>query len=200
MNIPSKTISEAVEQLSKFPGIGRKSALRMVIHLLKQDEMNVSKLTKAIGSLKTDVKFCKTCQNIADEELCSICKSPSRESTLICVVKEFQDIISIENTGSFNGLYHVLGGLISPIDGIGPEDINLHSLLIRCKEGVDEVVLALGATMEGDTTEYYIAKKLGELGVKSSALSRGISVGGDLEYADEITLARSIRNRTQLNS
>ncbi|MCB9263191.1 MAG: recombination protein RecR [Flavobacteriales bacterium] len=196
MNFPSETIETAVEQLSRFPGIGKKTALRMTLFLLKDKAENVERMTTAIGNLKTKVNYCSVCGNIAEADVCSICKSVNRNKQLVCVVKDFQDIISIENTGQFNGVYHVLGGVISPMDGIGPDEIAISSLLSRIEnEQITELVFALSANMEGDTTAFYISRKVEALNVKISTIARGIAVGGELEYADEITLGRSILNR-----
>ncbi len=200
MSTSSSLIDKAVDQLSKFPGIGKKSALRMALHLLKRPEGDTLDLSQALLSLRTEIKFCKQCFNLSDAELCNICNSPSKDESLVCVVRDFQDVIAIENTGHYSGHYHVLGGLISPVDGIGPRDIKIPELLSRASDGtIKEVIVALSSTLEGDTTEYYLAKKLRELGIKVSTLSKGISVGGELEYADEMTLARSIRNRINLD-
>jgi len=199
MSTSSNLINKAVEQLSKFPGIGQKSALRMALHLLKKSEGDTVELSQALITMRTEIKFCKQCYNISDAELCNVCRSPSKDESLVCVVKDFQDVIAIENTGQYNGHFHVLGGLISPVDGVGPSDVKIPELLQRVEQGdIKEAIIALSSTLEGDTTEYYIAKKLRELGVKVSTLSKGISVGGELEYADEMTLARSIRNRVNL--
>ncbi|PCJ64954.1 MAG: recombination protein RecR [Bacteroidetes bacterium] len=201
MSTSSNLINKAVEQLSKFPGIGQKSALRMALHLLKRPEADTVELSQAILKLRTEIKFCKQCFNLSDADLCNVCKSPSKDQGLVCIVKDFQDVIAIENTGQYNGLFHVLGGLVSPVDGVGPSDVKIPELLERVSEGtITEAIIALSSTLEGDTTEYYIAKKLKALGVKVSTLSKGISVGGELEYADEMTLARSIRNRVSLDS
>lgn len=200
MHLPSKVLESAVNELSQFPGIGKKTALRMVIHLMKQPEESVGALAKAIINLKTNLQFCSICHNVSEHEHCDICASVNRNKQLICVVKDFQDCISIESTGQYNGTYHVLNGLVSPLDGIGPEDINIASLLRRVDEQpVEEVILALSATMEGDTTTFYIAKKLREKSIKVSQISRGISIGGELEFADEITLGRSLISRIQVN-
>ncbi len=196
MNLPSKVLEQAVNELSQFPGIGKKTALRMVIHLMKQNESSVGALAKAILNLKTNLQFCSICHNVAETETCDICKSINRNKNVICVVKDFQDCISIESTGQYSGTYHVLNGLISPLDGIGPEDINISSLLRRVdKNQTDEVILALSATMEGDTTSFYISKKLKDLSIKITQISRGIAIGGELEFADEITLGRSLLGR-----
>ncbi|MBT6235109.1 recombination mediator RecR [Bacteroidia bacterium] len=199
MSTSSNLINKAVEQLSKFPGVGHKSALRMALHLLKKSEGDTIDLSQALINMRTEIKFCRQCFNISDAELCNVCNSPSKDESVVCVVKDFQDVIAIENTGQYNGHFHVLGGLISPVDGIGPSDIKIPQLLARVEQGtIKEAIIALSSTLEGDTTEYYIAKKLRELNLKVSTLSKGISVGGELEYADEMTLARSIRNRVNL--
>jgi recombination protein RecR len=199
MSTSSNLINKAVEQLSKFPGVGHKSALRMALHLLKKSEGDTIDLSQALINMRTEIKFCRHCFNISDAELCNVCNSPSKDESVVCVVKDFQDVIAIENTGQYNGHFHVLGGLISPVDGIGPSDIKIPQLLARVEQGtIKEAIIALSSTLEGDTTEYYIAKKLRELNLKVSTLSKGISVGGELEYADEMTLARSIRNRVNL--
>lgn len=199
MNLPSKVLEAAVNELSQFPGIGKKTALRMVIHLMKQPEDAVGSLAKAIINLKTNLQFCSICHNVAETDTCDICKSVNRNKRVICVVKDFQDCISIESTGQYNGTYHVLNGLVSPLDGIGPEEININTLLNRVDQNeTDEVILALSATMEGDTTAFYISKKLKDKPVKITQISRGISIGGELEFADEITLGRSLLNRIQM--
>lgn len=199
MSTSSNLINKAVDQLSRFPGIGKKSALRMALHLLKKDEGDTVELSQALIQLRTEIKFCKECYNISDAELCNVCSSPSKDGTTVCVVKDFQDVLAIENTGQYNGLFHVLGGLISPVDGVGPSDVKIPELIQRVERGeIKEVIVALSSTLEGDTTEYYISKKMHDLGLKVSTLSKGIAVGGELEYADEITLARSIRNRVNL--
>jgi recombination protein RecR len=196
MNFSSKAVESAVNELSKLPGVGKKTALRLVIYLLKSEESYVNKLGDSIMKLKTDVVFCSVCGNISEGSVCNICASLNRDQAVICVVKDFQDIMAIENTGQFNGVYHVLGGVISPLDGIGPDDLSIAGLIERVgKQQVTEVILALSANMEGDTTAFYISKLLMPLKVRISAISRGISVGGELEYADEITLGRSIKDR-----
>lgn len=193
---PSKTIENAVDELSRFPGIGKKTATRLALFLLKSNQESVEKLAQAIIDLKTKTRFCETCGNISESERCRICDSHNRNKQVICIVQDFQDIIAIENTGQYNGVYHVLGGLISPLEGIGPDDIAIPALMDRIgKEEINEVVLAISATMEGDTTAFYISKLLKDKHVRVSVISRGISVGGELEYADEITLGRSITNR-----
>ncbi len=201
MSTSSNLINKAVEQLSRFPGIGQKSALRMALYLLKRPDTEAMELSQAILKMRTEIKFCVKCYNISDADICNVCASPSKDSSIVCVVKDFQDVLAIENTGQYNGHFHVLGGLISPVDGIGPSDVRVPELLQRAATGeIKEAILALSSTLEGDTTEYYIAKKLGEIGVKVTTLSKGIAVGGELEYADEMTLARSIRNRVSLES
>jgi len=201
MSTSSNLINKAVEQLSRFPGIGQKSALRMALYLLKRPDTEAMELSQAILKMRTEIKFCVKCYNISDADICNVCASPSKDSSIVCVVKDFQDVLAIENTGQYNGHFHVLGGLISPVDGIGPSDVRIPELLQRAATGeIKEAILALSSTLEGDTTEYYIAKKLGEIGVKVTTLSKGIAVGGELEYADEMTLARSIRNRVSLES
>ena len=200
MNLPSKVLEQAVNELSRFPGIGKKTALRMVIHLMKQPEDVTASMAKAILNLKTNLRFCSVCHNVSESELCDICKSVNRNKRLICVVKDFQDCISIESTNQYNGTYHVLNGLISPVDGIGPNEINILSLINRVKQGeTDEVIMALSATIEGDTTAFYISKKLKDYNVKITQISRGIAIGGELEFADEITLGRSLHSRTVVN-
>lgn len=199
MSTSSNLINKAVDQLSRFPGVGKKSALRMALFLLKKEEMDTVELSQALITMRTEIKFCKQCYNISDAELCNVCNSPSKDQSVVCVVKDFQDVLAIENTGQYNGLFHVLGGLVSPVDGIAPSDIKIPELLSRVEKGeITEAILALSSTLEGDTTEYYIAKKLRALGIKVSTLSKGIAVGGELEYADEMTLARSIRNRVDI--
>lgn len=193
---PSRLLENAVNEFSKLPGIGRKSALRHVLHLLKQDIEEVEFLANSIIQLRQDIKHCKVCYNISDTDICGICQNPSRISSLICVVENIKDVMSIENTHQFKGLYHVLGGIISPMDGIGPSNIEIESLVERVAKGdIDEVILALSTTMEGDTTNFYIYKKLKGFDIKISTLARGVSIGDELEYADEVTLGRSIVNR-----
>ncbi|MBC7382217.1 MAG: recombination protein RecR [Bacteroidia bacterium] len=196
MNYPSSLIENAVNELSKFPGIGKKSALRMVLFLLKQDEGAVSKMGESIIKLRKEIKFCKRCYNVSDLELCNICGSQKRDQQLVCLVEDLRDVMAIENTNQFNGTYHILGGLINPINGIGPDQLQVNSLINRVKEmDVKEIIMALSATMEGDTTVFYLSKKLAASQVSISTISRGIAIGGELEYADEITLGRSIIGR-----
>lgn len=193
---PSKLLENAVEEFSRLPGIGRKTALRLVLHLLKCEESEVEDFGNAIITLKKEVKHCHICHNISDTDICSICSSKSRDYSVVCVVENIRDVMSIENTRQFNGLYHVLGGIISPMDGVGPGNLEIDSLVERIDEGnVTEVILALSTTMEGDTTNFYIYRKLKDKGVKITTIARGVSVGGEIEYTDELTLGRSILNR-----
>lgn len=198
---PSQLLERAVEAFSQLPGVGRKTALRLVLHLLRQSTEDVDSFADAVIRVKHDVKYCKVCHNISDNEVCSICSDPRRDASVVCVVENIQDIMAIENTQQFHGLYHVLGGIISPMDGIGPHDLEIESLVERVEEGtVKEIILALASTMEGDTTNFYISRKLKDTGVKLSVIARGISVGDELEYTDEVTLGRSILNRTPFES
>ena len=200
MNIekyPSRLLENAVNEFSKLPGIGRKSALRLVLHLLRQDESEVDAFGNSLIQLRKEIKHCKICHNISDSEICQICANPSRNNTVICVVENIRDVMSVENTHQFNGLYHVLGGIISPMDGIGPSDLEIKSLIKRIENNEDiiEVILALSTTMEGDTTNFYIYRKLKDKNIQITTLARGVSVGDELEYTDEITLGRSLVNR-----
>lgn len=200
MNFPSKLIEDAVVEISKLPGIGKKSALRLVLHLLKREETQTQLLADALTAMRTKTTYCRKCHNISDNELCQICSSPRRDHNIICVVEDTRDVLAIENTAQYRGLYHVLGGIISPLMGIGPNDLNIDSLLKRIEqadenEKVQEVILALSPTMEGDTTAFYLQKKLKAFPVKISTIARGIPIGGDLEYTDEVTLGRSILSR-----
>lgn len=198
MNFNSEILENAVHSLSSFPGIGKKTALRMVIHLINSNEDVVQQISKSILKLKTDLKFCGECGNISESSLCTICANPLRQEESICVVSDFKDVLAVENTAQFKGKYHVLGGLISPIDGVSPDDLNIEKLLERVeKDNIKEVIIALSANMEGDTTTFYLSKLLKSYSVKISTIARGISVGGELEYADEITLGRSITHRVQ---
>lgn len=198
---PSQLLERAVEAFSQLPGVGRKTALRLVLHLLRQSTEDVDSFADAVIRVKHDVKYCKVCHNISDNEVCSICSDPRRDGSVVCVVENIQDVMAIENTQQFHGLYHVLGGIISPMDGIGPHDLEIESLIERVEEGtVKEIILALASTMEGDTTNFYISRKLKDTGVKLSVIARGISVGDELEYTDEVTLGRSILNRTPFES
>ncbi len=198
---PSQLLERAVEAFSQLPGVGRKTALRLVLHLLRQSTEDVDSFADAVIRVKHDVKYCKVCHNISDNEVCSICSDPRRDASVVCVVENIQDVMAIENTQQFHGLYHVLGGIISPMDGIGPHDLEIESLVQRVEEGtVKEIILALASTMEGDTTNFYISRKLKDADVKLSVIARGISVGDELEYTDEVTLGRSILNRTPFES
>jgi len=200
MNYPSRLIEDAVGEISRLPGIGKKTALRLALHLLKREEQQSRTLAEAIVNMRTKTTYCLKCHNIADNELCNICNNPKRDASIICVVVDTRDVLAIEATSQFKGLYHVLGGIISPLEGIGPSDLNIDSLITRVDqkedaEPVEEVILALSPTMEGDTTAFYLQKKLKTFGVKVSTIARGVPIGGDLEYADEITLGRSIVSR-----
>ena len=187
----------AVSEFAKLPGIGRKTALRLVLHLLRQPTEEVEGFATAISKMKQEVRYCRVCHNISDEEVCPICSDHRRDQSTICVVENIQDVMAVENTQQFSGLYHVLGGIISPMDGIGPGDLEIDSLVERVSAGgIEEVILALSSTMEGDTTNFYISRRLAGTGVKLSVIARGISVGNELEYTDEVTLGRSIVNRT----
>ena len=190
-------LEKAVSEFAKLPGVGRKTAMRLVLHLLRQDTAVVEAFGNAIVTLKHEVKYCRVCHNISDTETCRICANPQRDASTICVVENIRDVMAVEATQQYRGLYHVLGGVISPMDGVGPSDLQIESLVQRVSEGgIKEVILALSTTMEGDTTNFYIYRKLDKLGVKLSVIARGISVGDELEYADEVTLGRSIVNRT----
>lgn len=196
MNFSSRLLENAVNEFSKLPGVGQKTALRLVLHLLNQPKQDVHQFSDSITQLKDHIQFCRICHNISDKQVCEICSNTKRDKTLVCVVEDTRDVMAIENTNQYNGVYHVLGGLISPMDGIGPSDLNVHTLVDRMQDReILEVILALSATMEGDTTIFYIYKKLKDLPVKISTIARGISFGGELEYVDEVTLARSIATR-----
>ena len=196
MEFSSKFIENAVNEISNLPGIGKKSALRLVLFLLKQPESQSQNLANAISQMRFNVNFCKKCHNISDSDICEICANPRRDESIICVVEDIRDVMAIEKTSSFNGLYHVLGGKISPVDGIGPDDLNISSLVEKVKNNkISEVIFALGTTMEGDTTNFYIYRQISDYNITTSTIARGISVGDDLEYADEITLGRSITDR-----
>ncbi|MBQ9418007.1 MAG: recombination protein RecR [Bacteroidales bacterium] len=201
MNLPSKILEQAVEQLSLLPGVGKRSALRYALHLVKEDEMRVREFAEAIVGLKTQLHRCRYCHNVSDSEVCPICSSEKRQRGIVCVVENVQDVMALENTQQYKGVYHVLGGVISPIDGVGPADLEIGSLLRRVQESepakVEEVILALPTTMEGDTTNFYLSRQLRllDVGVKITTLARGVAIGDSLEYADEITLGRSIVHR-----
>lgn len=199
MEFPSKLIEDAVNEVSKLPGIGKKTALRLVLHLIKESEHKTAALTDALNRMRTQIRFCKTCFNISDTEECGICKSHRRDKSVLCVVEETNDVMAIENTAQFNGLYHVLGGVISPMNGVGPSDLKIDALVNRVllsQGSIKEIVLALSPTMEGDTTAFYLNKRLKEFSLKITSIARGVPVGGELEFTDEITLGRSIQGRT----
>lgn len=199
MDYPSKLIEDAVNEVAKLPGIGKKTALRLVLHLVKENENRTLALTEALNKLRQNVRFCSTCHNIADDEQCAICRSHRRDHSLLCVVEETKDVMAIENTSQYNGVYHVLGGVISPMHGIGPSDLKIDSLVARLASPTSEIkelILGLSPTMEGDTTAFYIHRKLKDFSLKFTSIARGVPVGGDLEYTDEITLGRSITGRT----
>ncbi len=197
---PSALLENAVDEFAKLPGIGRKTALRLVLHLLKRTPAEVEIFGQSVVRLRNEIKYCRVCHNICDDEICHICSNPSRDASTVCVVENIKEVMAIENTGQFKGLYHVLGGIISPMDGIGPNDLEIESLVERVKSGVvKEVILALSTTMEGDTTNFYIYRKLSGNNIRISMIARGISIGDEIEYADEITLGRSIVNRTEFN-
>jgi recombination protein RecR len=196
----SALLEKAVGEFAKLPGIGRKTALRLVLFMLRQGDNDVDQFVNAVSKMKREVKYCRVCHNISDTDVCPICSDHSRDAATICVVENVQDVLAVENTQQFHGLYHVLGGIISPMDGIGPADLEIDSLVNRVAAGgVKEVILALSSTMEGDTTNFYISRKLADYPVKLSVIARGISVGDELEYTDEVTLGRSILNRTPFN-
>ena len=196
MQFPSKLIEDAVHAFATLPGIGKKTALRLVLHLLQNETANTKQLADAILKMRMEIKFCQTCHNVSDADICSICSNGYRDKSVVCVVENFRDIIAIENTRHFNGLYHVLEGLISPMDGIGPEQLNIQSLASRVQTGeIQEIIMALNPTIDGDTTIFYLSKMLSKYEVKITSIARGIAFGGDLEYVDEITLARSIQSR-----
>jgi len=196
MDFSSKLLEQAVDEMSQLPGIGKRTALRLVLHLLKQPKEQTSQLSKALLDLRQDIKLCNNCYNISDTELCEICANPSRVSEIVCVVEDIRDVMAIENTGQYRGHYHVLGGKISPMDGIGPSQLSIKPLIEKVQAGkIEEIIFALSSTLEGDTTNFYIFKQLEGTKIKTSTIARGISVGDELEYADEVTLGRSITNR-----
>jgi recombination protein RecR len=196
MDFSSKLLEQAVDEMSQLPGIGKRTALRLVLHMLKQPESQTKQLADALTKLRTEIKLCKNCYNISDTDLCAICANPSRNSEIICVVEDIRDVMAIENTDQYRGHYHVLGGKISPMDGIGPSQLSIKPLIEKVKAGkVEEIIFALSSTLEGDTTNFYIYRQLEGTGIKTSTIARGISVGDELEYADEVTLGRSITNR-----
>lgn len=196
MEYPSKIIGDTIEAFAKLPGIGKKTATRLVLHLLKQNEKDNDKFGELLTQLVRKVSYCKVCHNLSDDEICYICRDKKRDQDMICVVEDIRDVLAIENTNQYNGSYHVLGGLISPMDGVSPSDLNIEALVKRANSnGVQELIFALSSTMEGDTTAYYICKMVRDKKIRTSTISRGISVGGELEFADEITLGRSISGR-----
>lgn len=198
---PSALLENAVNEFAKLPGIGRKSALRLVLHLLKQSEEEVDQFGNSLIRLRKEIRYCKICHNISDTEVCQICSNPARDAQTVCVVENIKDVMAIENTQQYRGLYHVLGGIISPMDGIGPNDLEIESLVKRIEaEQIKEVILALSTTMEGDTTNFYIFRKLSPAGVRITTIARGIAIGDELEYADEVTLGRSILNRVEFTN
>lgn len=201
MVFSSTLLENAVNEFAKLPGIGKKTALRLVLHLIKQDATDVGNFSKAIDLMRKEIKFCRRCHNISDTELCNICNNPARKQQMLCVVENIRDVIAIESTQQFNGTYHVLGGIISPLDGVGPEQLTIDSLIQRIEnENIEEIIFALNANIQGDTTIYYISKKLKNIPVKITTIARGIAFGGELEYADEMTLAKSISNRISVEN
>ncbi len=197
MEFSSKLIEEAVNEFSKLPGVGKRTALRFVLHLLKQSESDVSQFSNSFIKLKNELRYCQKCHNVSDKLLCEVCSNPNREQSLVCVVEDIRDVMAIENTQQFRGVYHVLGGIISPMDGVGPSDLNIETLVEKASSGtIKEVIMALSTTMEGDTTNFYIYKRLKEYSLTISTIARGVSIGDELEFADEVTLGRSIVNRT----
>jgi recombination protein RecR len=196
MDFSSKLLENAVHEMSQLPGIGKRTALRLVLHLLKQPSDQTTRLSRSLEKLRAEIKFCGSCHNISDVALCEICASPKRDESLVCVVEDIRDVMAIENTGQYKGLYHVLGGKISPMEGIGPQDLTITSLIGKAKQGqIKELIFALSSTMEGDTTNFYIYKQLDGLDINTSTIARGVAIGDELEYADEVTLGRSIINR-----
>jgi recombination protein RecR len=196
-NFPSRLLEDAVNEMASLPGIGKKTALRLVLHLLKRESHEVRQFANAFTTLHSDIKYCQSCHNVSDAEICEICSDTRRDSETICVVEDIRDVMALENTQQYRGLYHVLGGIISPMDGIGPSDLEIDSLVNRVAQGnIKEIIMALSATMEGDTTNFYLFRKLKDFPIKVSTLARGVAVGDELEYADEVTLGRSILHRT----
>jgi len=201
MEFSSKLLQSAVHEVAQLPGIGRRTALRLVLHLLRQPEQQTHQLSKALTEMRSAINFCTQCHNISDQLLCEICANPNRNQHIICVVEDIRDVLAIESTASFRGVYHVLGGKISPMDGVGPADLNIQSLVDKVNSGkVEELIFALSSTMEGDTTNFYIYKQIQNANITLSTIARGISVGDELEYADEVTLGRSITNRVPFDS
>ena len=200
MKYPSALLENAVNELATLPGVGRKTALRLALYMLRRDPSYTENFARALVELRRDVKYCRVCHNICDEDMCSICVNPNRDHSLVCVVENIKEVMAIENTGQFKGVYHVLGGIISPMDGIGPNDLEIDSLVERVANGeIKEVILALSTTMEGDTTNFFIYRKLSPYSINISVIARGVSIGDEIEYADEVTLGRSILNRTSFN-
>lgn len=196
MNLPSKLVEAAVEQFATLPGVGKRTALRLVLHLLKQSKEDVNAFGNTFIEMRNNIKYCKSCHNISDKEVCEICSDHKRDHSVICVVEDVRDVMAIENTMQFRGIYHVLGGIISPMNGIGPNELNIESLIAKAASGeVNEMIFALSATMEGDTTNFYIFKRIKDYNIKTSVIARGVAIGDDLEYTDEVTLGRSILNR-----
>lgn len=196
MEFSSKLLENAVYEMSQLPGVGKRTALRLVLHLLRQPETQTHQLAEALLAMRDNIKFCTKCHNISDVALCEICANPNRDESIICVVEDIRDVMAIENTSQYKGLYHILGGKISPLDGVGPQDLTIHSLVEKAKNGmVKEIIFALSSTLEGDTTNFYIYKQIEPYSIRTSTIARGISVGDELEYADEITLGRSILHR-----
>jgi recombination protein RecR len=197
MNFSSKLIEDAVNEFSKLPGVGKRTALRYVLHLMKQNSNDVTQFGNSLIKLRNELRYCEKCHNVSDKTLCDICSNPKRESSVVCVVEDIRDVMAIENTQQFLGVYHVLGGIISPMDGIGPADINIETLVNKASSGeIKEVIMALSTTMEGDTTNFYIYKRLKDFNLTISTIARGVSIGDELQFADEVTLGRSIVNRT----
>jgi recombination protein RecR len=200
-NYPSALLEEAVNEFSKLPGIGKRTALRLVLHLLNQDKEEIEKFSQALHKLGQDLQFCEICHNISDEQKCNICADHKRDHSTVCVVENVRDVMAIENTGQFRGVYHVLGGIISPMDGLGPGDLNIDSLRERVAAGgIEEIILALPTTMEGDTTAFYLYRKMADFDLNITSIARGVAIGDELQYADEVTLGKSIANRTRFNS
>lgn len=196
VQLGSKIIEQAVEAFAQLPGVGKKTALRYALHLIKNDAQYAQQLQNSILKLKTELKFCKNCHNVSEQDVCDICLNPIRDTTTVCIVQDYRDILAIENTGLYKGVYHVLGGLISPLDGIGPQNLNIETLVEKCGNStISEIILALNGTMEGETTAFYVFKRLSSFPLKMSTIARGIAVGEELEYTDEVTLGRSITNR-----
>ena len=197
MNFPSKLIESAVNEFSRLPGIGKRTALRLVLHLLRQEEGVVNSFGETLIKVKKDIQYCRECHNISDQTICNICSDARRDKTTICIVEDIQDVMAIENTSKYQGVYHILGGIISPMNGIGPDDLNVNSLMDKLSNNnITEIIFALNTTMEGDTTNFYLYKKINPLNIPVSAIARGVAIGDELEYVDDITLGRSIINRT----